>query len=146
MLKWGSLILLVLGLILSLTHWDLLTYGFRQARGQLHIIWNAKPVEEFLNDPDFPDSLKSQLQLIEEVRQFAIDSLGLKDTKNYRTLYDQEGKELMWVVTASERFELKPKEWDFPLIGSVPYKGFFDKDMAMHEISDCGPSNASRAW
>src|SRR5687768_15686019 len=37
----------------------------------------------------------------------------------------------MWVVMASEPFRLKAKEWHFPVIGSVPYKGFFDKQKAI---------------
>lgn len=124
---------LVVGLFLSalvILYWDLVVYGLRQGNGQLNIIWNAEPVEEFLKDPGFPDSLKAKLNLIEEVRKFAIDSLGLKDTENYKTLYDQKGEELMWVVTASEPFKLKAKEWKFPVVGSVPYKGFFNKDLA----------------
>jgi predicted aminopeptidase len=111
--------------------WDLVVYGIRQANGQFNIIWNARPVEEFLNDPEFPDSLKNKLVLINEVRRYAIDSLGLRDTKNYKTLYDQKGEEIMWVVTASEPFRLKAKEWNFPILGSVPYKGFFNKDLAL---------------
>lgn len=101
--------------------------------GQLNIIWNARPVEEFLQDPAFPDSLKTKLRLIEEIRKFAIDSLGLKDTKNYKTLFDQKGEELMWVVQACEAFELKPKLWPYPIIGSLPYKGFFEKQKALDE-------------
>lgn len=117
--------------LLIVFNWKLVLYGLRQAQGQLHIIRNAKPVEEFLTDPTFPDSLKQKLRLIAKVRRYAIDSLGLKDTKNYRTLYDQQGKEIMWVVTASEPYQLKAKEWDFPILGSVPYKGFFKKDAAI---------------
>lgn len=84
-----------------------------------------------MQDPNFPDSLKAKLTLIAQVRKFAIDSLGLKDTKNYKTLYDQKGEELMWVVTACDPFAFKAKEWDFPIVGSVPYKGFFSKERAV---------------
>ncbi|MEK6781371.1 MAG: aminopeptidase [Bacteroidota bacterium] len=119
--------------ILILWNWSLLIYGISQGLGQFNIVWNAKPVEEFLSDPQFPDSLKAKLRLIDEMRKFAIDSLGLKDTDNYKTLYDQKGEELMWVVTACAPFELKPKEWSFPVIGSVPYKGYFDKEKAKAE-------------
>ncbi len=101
--------------------------------GQLKIIWNAQPVETFLNDPSFPDSLKAKLHLIEEIRKYAIDSLGLKDTENYKTMYDQHGEELMWVVQACEPFELKTKLWHFPVVGDLPYKGFFSKEKALNE-------------
>jgi predicted aminopeptidase len=123
--------LLIIVSVLVIIYWDLVVYGLRQGKGQLNIIWNAEPVEEFLNDPEFPDSLKAKLVLINQVRQYAIDSLGLKDTKNYKTLYDQKGEEVMWVVTACEPFHLKAKEWDFPVLGSVPYKGFFNKKLAL---------------
>ena len=117
--------------LLVVWQWKLVTYGIEQARGQLHIVWNARPVGDFLKDPDFPDSLKQKLELITKIREYAIDSLGLKDTKNYKTLYDQKGEEVMWVVMASEPFRLKAKEWTFPVVGSVPYKGFFDKEKAI---------------
>jgi len=121
----------VLLIVLTLAYWELVTYGVMQARGQLHIIWNARPVEEYLSSPHFPDSLKQKLELITRVRKYAIDSLGLKDTRNYKTLYDQQGREIMWVVMASEPYALKAKEWTFPVIGAVPYKGFFDREKAL---------------
>lgn len=116
--------------VLLVIYGDLVLYGLRQGYGQLNIIWNARPVEEFMQDPHFPDSLKARLRLIDEVRRYAVDSLGLKDTENYKTLYDQKGKEVMWVVLASEAFKLAPKEWTFPVVGSVPYKGFFSEKRA----------------
>jgi predicted aminopeptidase len=131
MLKKIGLGLLVIVSVLIIWNWSLIYYGIRQGMGQLEIVWNARPVEEFLNDPTFPDSLKTKLKLIDEIRKFAIDSLGLKDTENYKTLYDQKNKEVMWVVQACEPFELKPKEWHFPIVGSVPYKGFFNKSRAL---------------
>jgi predicted aminopeptidase len=124
--------LFVVVLALVLVYWDLVSYGIRQGYGQVNIIWNAKPVEDFMADPAFPDSLKARLKLIDEVRQYAIDSLGMKDTKNYKTLYDQKGEEIMWVVLAAEAFQLKPKEWKFPIVGTVPYKGFFNKQRAIN--------------
>lgn len=135
---WGLLAVLI---VLILIYWELIIYGFQQGHGQFNIIWNAKPVEIYLKDPSFPDSLKSRLELIKEVRKYAIDSLGLKDTENYKTLYDQKGEEVMWVVLASEPFALKSKEWKFPIIGSVPYKGFFKKERAdnlKHELEKEG--------
>jgi predicted aminopeptidase len=125
--------LLVIVLVLLTWNWSLVWYGINQGIGQLKIVWGSKPITEVMKDPSFPDSLKQKLVLINEVRKFAIDSLGLKDTENYKTLYDQKGEELMWVVTACEPFALNPKMWEFPVVGSVPYKGYFDKEKARKE-------------
>jgi predicted aminopeptidase len=126
-------VLLVTGtifILLALIYHDLIVYGIRQGYGQLSIIWNAKPVRYYLENPDFPDSLKTRLVLIQEIREYAIDSLGLKDTDNYKTVYDQKGKEIMWVVLAAKPYSLEPKEWRFPVLGAVPYKGFFTQKLA----------------
>lgn len=136
-MSWRKLIkrillaVLALMVVLVIAYWDLLAYAARQGYGQLHIVWNARPVEEFMADPEFPDSLKQRLRFIDDVRKYAIDSLGLKDTENYKTMYDQQGKEVMWVVMACKPFALEPKEWEFPIVGTVPYKGFFDEKRAM---------------
>ena len=127
-----GIVLLVL-VVICIWYWSLISYGVAQGLGQLKIIREARPVETFIGDPAFPDSLKSKLKLIGQARRYAIDSLGLNDTDNYKTLYDQHGEELMWVVLACEPFRLKEKRWDFPVVGSVPYKGYFDREKAMKE-------------
>ncbi len=132
MRKVAILALFILGIIMA-WNWSLIVYGVNQGLGQLKIVWNARPIPEVLSDPSFPDSLKTKLRIVDEIKRFALDSLGLKDSKNYQTVFDQKGEELMWVVTASEPFQLKPKTWDFPVIGTVPYKGFFDKEKAIAE-------------
>jgi len=129
-----ALFVLVAVLIVILWNWSLVIYGINQGVGQLKIIWNARPIAEVLADPRFPDSLKSKLRIVDEIKKFAIDSLDLKDSENYKTVFDQQGKELMWVVTASEPFQLKSKTWDFPVVGTVPYKGYFDKEKALQEV------------
>lgn len=127
---------LIAGLIvLLLIIWqhDLLLYAIRQGAGQLSLMWKARAVEEVLKDPAVPDSIKNKLSLVEEVRQFAVDSLGLNHTKSYRKLYDQQGREVLWVVTACKPYELSEKRWKFPIIGEVPYKGFFNPAHAATE-------------
>jgi len=124
--------LLIIALFLIIKH-ELVYYAYVQAKGQLEIIMNARPVEELMADKDFPDSLKSKLKIVKEVKKYAIEELGLNGEKNYTTYYDQQGRELMWVVSACEPFELESYKWGFPILGSFSYKGFFMYDMAEAE-------------
>jgi predicted aminopeptidase len=129
-----ALLLMLIG-IAGLVVWNykLLSYGISQGYGQLQIVWKAQPIEEVLQDKSFPDSLKQKLQLVKEIRHYAIDSLGLKESKNYTNLYDQQGKPLMWVVTGCMPYAFEAKEWRFPFVGTVSYKGFFNKAKAEEE-------------
>lgn len=131
MKRFAWLALLTGTVVTTILYRELLVYGLRQGLGQAKILWYAKPVEEFIADPTYPDSLKAKLQLIGEIRKFAIDSLGLNDTEVYKKMYDQQGKPVMWVVQACEPFALQSVKWEFPLIGAVPYKGFFREDLAL---------------
>lgn len=129
------LALVLLLVALGIFYRDLIGYGWMQGKGQFTILWNARPVEDFLALPDFPDSLKSRLRLVQEVRKFAVDSLGISESDNYTTMYNQKGETLMWNVTAAEPFAMLPYRWNFPLLGSFPYKGFFDLESARLERS-----------
>jgi predicted aminopeptidase len=127
---YGFLILL---LLVVLWYHEIVWYGLNQGYGQMRIVWNAEPIDELLKKPEVSDSVKRKLELIQEIKQFAFDSLGINESDNYSTFYDQKGKPALWVVTACEPFELKPYKWKFPFLGSFPYKGFFDRNKALHE-------------
>ncbi len=133
MIKKILYLLLVVFIGFCIFYWDLISYGIGQAKGQISIIRQARDIEEVLDDASFPDSLKQKIKIIQEVRNFAIDSIGLKDSKNYTTLFDQKGKTLLWNLSASEPYSFTPKTWSFPLLGSFPYKGFFDLAKAKEE-------------
>jgi predicted aminopeptidase len=93
----------------------------------------ARSIEDVINDSLVNDQIRERLLFIEKIRTFAIDSLGLKGAKNYTSFYDQGGEPLLWVLTASEPYRLKAWEWNFPVVGRVSYKGFFDKERGLRE-------------
>lgn len=131
-----KILLALLGVCIVLGIWyhELIGYGWMQARGQFRILWNTRPVEEVLADASFPDSLKLKIKLIQEIKRYAVDSLGINSSKNYTTFYDQHGQPILWVVVASEKYRLNAKEWEFPVIGTFAYKGFFEHDRANQEL------------
>src|SRR5690606_16736486 len=64
---------------------------------------------------------------------YAISEIGLEESKNYTSYYDQKGQVILWNLSACESYEFTPKLWSFPFLGSFPYKGYFDLDKAMEE-------------
>ncbi len=125
-------ITLVLMVVISI-FWEAITYGIGQTRGQIKIIQKSKPIEEVLKNEAFPDSLKQKIKIIQAIRKFAIDSIGLTDSDNYTTFYDQKNKTILWNLSACRPYSFTPKTWNFPFVGSFPYKGFFDLEKAKKE-------------
>lgn len=125
--------LLAILILLVILFNDLIFYGLSQAKGQFRVLWQAVPLEEILSRKDLPDSTRYKLELIQQVKAFGEEELGINPSKNYTTFFDQEGKDILWMVTACPPFSLEPKKWNFPLIGSFGYKGFFDLEKAKKE-------------
>jgi predicted aminopeptidase len=132
-IAWGVLMILFL---LAIWYHELLVYGIHQGMGQATILWNAQPITEVLKDENVADSIKNKLRLIQEIKRFAEDSLGINPTDNYTTFYDQKGKPLLWVVTACPPYELKPYEWTFGFLGKFSYKGHFDMQKALSDSTE----------
>lgn len=131
--------LIFLAIILSVIliwNLELVSYGVSQGYGQMRIIWGARPIDEVQEDPLVPDSVKQSLQFVREVVNFGVKEIGLEDRGNYQTYYDQQGKPLLFVVTAAQPFALEAYEWVFPIVGKVPYKGFFDPEDAEKELEE----------
>lgn len=113
---------------------NILIYGISQGKGQLAIVINAKPIDELLQQENCSDSVKQKLILIQEIKQFAIDSLGINPSENYSSYYDQTNQQKLLTISACEPFSFKAKEWTFPFLGTVSYKGFFNAEKAKKEI------------
>lgn len=134
MIRKITLAIVAVLVILIIWNFDLIVYGLKQARGQLHIVWNARPVEDYLADPEVADSVKNKLYFIQEVRKYAVDELGLNDSDNYTAMFDQKGKPVLWVVTGCQPYAFEAKEWRFPVVGTMPYKGFFVEEDAVQTM------------
>ncbi|KAK6020050.1 hypothetical protein OSTOST_14302 [Ostertagia ostertagi] len=105
-------------------------YLVYQGKGQLQLLLNTQSFEKFSKETKLSEHEKNNLLLIDEVKNYSVDSLGYKPTKNFTEIYDQKGDPVLWVITACEPYDLKPYEWKFPIVGKVSYKGFFKKELA----------------
>lgn len=89
-----------------------------------------------VRDDSLPLLIRRKLQVVLDARAFARDSLGL-DAKESFTTYTQLRRDtLVLVLSGVYPDRLKQKTWWFPIVGSVPYKGYFDVDHARHAADD----------
>nr|WP_276562504.1 aminopeptidase [Hoeflea prorocentri] len=121
----------MMGALLVLQGCAGISYVNGSLSGHLELMSSAQPVERLLYDDATPEQLKGQLALAREIRQFAIDQLGLPDNRSYRSYVDTEREFVTWAVFAAPELSLQVKTWCFPVTGCVPYRGYFSNEAAV---------------
>lgn len=96
-------------------------YVARSAAGHARLSWNRKPLP--------PDSVALK------ARRYAVDVVGLKDGRDYRTWSPVDGDAVTWLVYACPKDRLEPRGFWFPFIGAFPYKGHFKERHARSEAA-----------
>jgi predicted aminopeptidase len=106
------------------------SYLAHGACSEIRLLWNRKPIEQVLQKKDIKPEVRSNLELVLEVRRFAADNLELNVGGAYKTVTPVDKSAVTWVLMAAEPDRLTPHTWYFPIVGSVPYKGYFKEASA----------------
>ena len=95
--------------------------------GHLALMTQRADISEVLAEGKIDPALQQDLQLAMEIRDFAINQLGLPDNGSY-TEFVQTGRHAVtWNIVATPEFSLEAKRWCFIVAGCVSYRGYFDQ-------------------
>jgi predicted aminopeptidase len=100
--------------------------------GQARLLSAREPIEDLLADPSTPDALRSRLTLVQEARSYALD-LGLEVGGQYTSYVPWPGDRVVTIVVMTRPGEVVPAGFWFPIVGRLPYKGYFDRERAAAE-------------
>jgi predicted aminopeptidase len=101
--------------------------------GQLGLLTHQTRVETVLRNGTLSEADQKKLRLILDVRQFAIDQLGLDADRSYTKFVDVGRPYVVYGLSAAPKDALKPYTWWFPVVGRMPYKGYFKEAPALRE-------------
>ena len=107
-----------------------LNYYAQAAHGQLNLLSDARPIEEWLNDRSTAPRLRLRLETARQIRTFAVHELGLPDNQSYRNYASLARPFVLWNVVAAPELSLNPIQWCFPVAGCVSYRGYYGKEDA----------------
>ena len=105
-------------------------YGWQALRGHLHVLAEAKPLQEWLDDPATAPALRDRLRLVQDIRSFASKELGLPDNRSYRSYADLKRPYAVWNVFAAPELSLQLDTWCFPVVGCISYRGYYEQAQA----------------
>jgi len=107
-----------------------LGYYAQAAQGQLTVMSEARPIDDWLADVEVSDKLKGRLNKLKEIRAFAVAELGLPNNGSYTTYADINRPYVLWNVVATPELSMKLKQWCFPIAGCVNYRGYYSRQDA----------------
>jgi predicted aminopeptidase len=105
-------------------------YLLQGAQGQLSLMSKREPIARVIDSASTPPALRTQLEAVTAIRDFASRQLGLPDNGSYRSYADVGRPYVVWNVVAAPEFSVDPKEWCYPVVGCVAYRGYFNEKRA----------------
>jgi predicted aminopeptidase len=108
-------------------------YVIRAGYEQALLLQRRQPIARLVQDPATDSLTREKLRLVLEAREFAASELGLDVGRSYTTFAEVDSDTLLHVLSASRKDAFVPHTWWFPIVGRVPYKGWFDRAPAERE-------------
>jgi predicted aminopeptidase len=112
-----------------------INYYSQAAHGQISLLSDSRPVDDWLSDPATNPKLRTRLATARQIRQYAVEHLGLPDNGSYKNYTALTRPFVVWNVVATPELSLAPLQWCFPVAGCVNYRGYYGKEDAQDYAS-----------
>jgi len=109
-------------------------YIAKQAKGQFELLAGRVPIDQALETEDFSTEERELLHWVPRIKQFGEEVVGLSPTKNYTTI-NPEFTGVIWNVSAAAPDRFQSHRYHYPVVGSLPYIGFWSKEDAREEVA-----------
>lgn len=118
---------------LLLTGCETLGYYRQAVSGQLVLLSQRRPIAQAAQDGDLPATTRRQLQLVQQLREFAARELQLPVEDHYDSYVELGRDFVVWNVFAASPFSLTLQSWCYPVAGCVSYRGYFAEADALRQ-------------
>ncbi len=97
--------------------------------GELGILRAARPIREVVADKRASARVGRLLLAVRTIKAYG-RAHGLTPTSSYDSYADLHRRAAVWVVQGCAPLAFDVRRWRFPVVGSIPYLGFFDEASA----------------
>lgn len=130
----GLLVAIVTGALAIAWPGSVPGYLLQQGVFGAELLWGRVPVASVADDPRFTASQRERLAWIPEIQGYG-QRIGLATTDKY-TVINPDWDRKIWNVSACDPLAFRPVAWRFPIVGALPYIGFFRESDAYAWATD----------
>jgi predicted aminopeptidase len=109
-------------------------YVLRAGWMEAKVLWRREPIAAVLAEPGLDATTRRKLEMVLAARAFG-DRLGLAVGESFTTLSHLDDDASIFVLTAASQTALESYTWWFPIVGRLPYKGYFSREGAEAEAA-----------
>lgn len=118
-----------------------LHYVTQAAAGQEQLNGRGIAIQEIVDGGHLDKRTRGLLAHVARIKAFG-ERHGLRRTNNYERYVWLNRPAVVWVVSACNPVAFRPKAWKFPIVGSITYTGWFDREEAKSYASEL----AAKGW
>jgi predicted aminopeptidase len=111
-------------------------YYWHSARGHLDIMNQRVDIDDMLADDDLDSKLRARLALVQEIRRFSIERLGLPANGSYSSYVDLQQPYVLQNLFAAAEFSTRLHQWCYPVIGCASYRGYYDETRLLAYVEE----------
>jgi predicted aminopeptidase len=105
-------------------------YVLRAGIEEAKILSRRRPIAEVMRDAATDSMTRRKLDLVLQARSFAAHQLDLDAGESFTSYSWIDHDTLLMVLSAARKDRFELYTWWFPIVGRVPYKGYFDFQQA----------------
>lgn len=105
-------------------------YVVQAGLGQAELWSLARDVDDVIADPSTDERTRILLEETKVIMNFAKER-GFSAKGNYEQYVELNRGQVVWFLAAAKPLAFEAEIWNFPLVGSFPYLGWFDRREAM---------------
>ena len=97
--------------------------------GEIEILGSARPIRSVVAEKRAPARIARLLLSVRTIKAYG-RARGLTPTSSYERYADLHRSAAVWVVQGCAPLAFDVRHWRFPIVGTIPYLGFFDEAAA----------------
>lgn len=105
-------------------------YVIQAGMGQAELWSLARDIDDVIADPDTDERTRVLLRESKVIMDYAKQN-GYSSKGNYTQFVEVDRGQVVWFLAAAKPLKLEAEIWNFPLVGSFPYLGWFDAKEAL---------------